>query len=228
MAGHEADIIAQREELVADRTNQLLVIAAGEIRTAYRLLKEYIPDPRHLRGRMVKANVPRRMSRAMDNRQRVIGYRDRITIIQPTIRLKRLDIGKAKLFRLNRHSLNPESIFLLRPFNRDIQAPRQFRSPASMIDMAMGDQYLFDLNAALINLCHQSVKVAAGVNHCAAHGGFIPEQTTVLGIRGYGNDGKSEFRHGISLWQAGSLARESWHNVDVDTYFAMTNLCKTL
>ena len=62
MAGNELDIIAERPELLMDRVDQRLVIAARKIGAADRAGEEHIADQGQFRRGMEKHHMPRRMA----------------------------------------------------------------------------------------------------------------------------------------------------------------------
>lgn len=84
-----------------------------------------------------ETDMTRRMARGMYDVKRFTTYRDRIPILQPAIRFKRICMRKTKLFGLHGHTLYPECIFFMRTFDRHMMAVGQCRSSTRMINMAM-------------------------------------------------------------------------------------------
>ena len=81
MAGHETHTIAQRKEFLAYRTDQLLVVAAREVGTTNRLLKQNIANQRQVCWRMIEANMSWRVSRTMNDRKGFVCHSDGVAIV---------------------------------------------------------------------------------------------------------------------------------------------------
>ena len=76
----------------------------------------------------------------------------------------------------------------MRTFDLDLEPVAQFRRPARMIDMAMGEENLLDRNLRLFDGLHDRIDISAGIDHGADMGIVIPDQRTILLERGDGND----------------------------------------
>lgn len=83
MPRNEVDRIAQLEQMFLDRANQGGVVAFREIGPTDRSLEKHIADLRQLRRRMVKNDVPRRMTGTMQDIQFDLAKTDFIAIVQP-------------------------------------------------------------------------------------------------------------------------------------------------
>lgn len=104
-----------------------------------------------------------------------------------------------ELLGLRWHPLNPEGVFLLRPFNGYLEASRQIGGATRVVNMSMGDEDLFDADAPLVDLGNQSIDVSTGIDNGAALACLIPEQRTVLSEGRHRDDSEFEFCHKISV-----------------------------
>ena len=89
MAGHEGDVIAKRPEPPDDRTQQLLMIAPGQVASADRALEQHIADKGEIVGSAEKNDMARRMAGAVAHFHLDIADRDLIAVLEPTVRRKR-------------------------------------------------------------------------------------------------------------------------------------------
>lgn len=81
MARHESDFIAQRKEPLADRGNELVVVAAGKIRAPDGALKEHISHKRDFRGLMDEDDMAGRVAGAVAHAQRIAGNIHRVFVL---------------------------------------------------------------------------------------------------------------------------------------------------
>ncbi len=96
MAGDERDVIPQREQLVADRTHQVCVVAAWKVGAADRSLEQHVSHPGQALALVQEYHVPRCMARTVEDLQGLFTHADRIPLFQPAIRDKRRRLGHAR------------------------------------------------------------------------------------------------------------------------------------
>ena len=146
---------------------------------------------------MKEADMSRCMPLTMNHGQCVASNFNRITIVQPAIRLKGFDMRKAELLRLHRHPLNPEGIFFLRPLDAQLQPFSELGGAPCVVNMAMCDQNLFQDDAPSFDLGDQMIQIAPGIDDRTPFTDLIPEQRAVLRKRGHGNDRELKCGHGV-------------------------------
>src|SRR6185369_11394942 len=88
--GHEGGIVAHRPELLGDRAEELLLVAALEIPAADRTLEQDIADQRELRLRMMEDDVAGRVAGTMADVEGQLADHHLIAIGEPARRLERL------------------------------------------------------------------------------------------------------------------------------------------
>jgi hypothetical protein len=101
---------------------------------------------------------------------------------------------KAEHLGLLRQGVEPESILALRADDRDAERVAQFGCRADMVEVAVGEQDLFQRQPACGHFGQQTLGLAAWVDQRGTVIG-IPYQRAVLLIRGDGEDGKFHARH---------------------------------
>src|SRR5690606_14878002 len=85
---------------------------------------------------------------------------------------------------------------LVRAFDGDAEPLAQFVSAAGMVDMAVGEEDLLDLEADFADDLDDARHVAAGVEHDSLHAVLVIHQRAVLLQRRDGQDGGFQARHG--------------------------------
>ena len=128
---------------------------------------------------MIEYDMPRRVSRAVNDIESQITDGHSITILQPTIRLKGLRFHPPALAIIVQLG-DPEAVFLMRTFDFQAEFLRQHPCLAAMIKMAVGDEQLFQLNPCFCHCILQLVQVAAGINQRTLVGFCAPEQSAIL------------------------------------------------
>src|SRR6185312_9178879 len=113
---HEAHVVAQRKEPLADRPDQGVVVAARKISASDGPGEEHVAHPRAALPGMKEHHVPGRVSRAMQYLERLAAHRDAITLLEPPVGLEGPCRREAELRRLLRQGGDPEKVFALRAF----------------------------------------------------------------------------------------------------------------
>ena len=85
--------------------------------------------------------MTRRMPRAVQHIQLDLAEADLVAPVEPARRLEAVHIGKTEHLALLRHTLDPETVFLVRAFDRHARPLHQRRHATGVIDMTMGDQH---------------------------------------------------------------------------------------
>ena len=155
------------------------MIAARKVGAADRPLEQHVAHDRQLAGRMVEDDMAGRMAGAMIDVQGELADRHLIAVMQPAIGLEALPRHVPALAIL-RQPVDPEPVILVRPLDRHAQVVGQHARLAAMVDMAMGDEQLFDRDAMLLRRLLEHRQVAAGIDEGAAHRVRAPEQRAIL------------------------------------------------
>lgn len=100
MAGDEADLITQWQQLLFDAADQVGVIAHGEIAAADRVLKQYITNKGDLAGGVVKDYMAGGMAWAVQHLKQLVTNTHLPTFHQPLVWHKGFNGGKTKHLRL--------------------------------------------------------------------------------------------------------------------------------
>lgn len=188
MPGNEGGIAAERPKPLRDGINQLLMIAARKIRSAYRSLKQYIPDNRQVGWRVMKNNMARRVAGTMDDIQRQIANRHRIAMDKPAVGLKCFGVHPIFL-AIIAQLRDPEAIILMRAFNWHTQFLGEQTCLPTMIEMPVGDDDLFNRHPMVIRRGAQPGQIPARIAKRAFHGLGAPDQGAILLERGDRHDG---------------------------------------
>ena len=65
VAGHERSVVAHRPQALGDRSDQLLLVAAGEVPAADRALEQHVADRREVRLRVMEYDMAGRVAGAV-------------------------------------------------------------------------------------------------------------------------------------------------------------------
>ena len=187
VAGYEGHVVAQRPELLGDRIDQVLMIAARKVGATDRALKQDVADHRQLGRLMVKNHVTRRVAGAVNDVEHEIADRHLIAIDQPPVR--------HEAFRLHTIAgtitielIDPEQIILVRALDRNTKFFRKHSRLSAMIKMAVGDDDLFQINAMLLDRRLETRQVATGIAERRLVRLGAPEERAILLERGDRND----------------------------------------
>jgi len=181
MAGDEVDLVTEWEELFLDRANEGLVIAARKISPSNRSLEEHVANLGQVAGCMVENDMPRRVSRTVQDVQLNVAETHRITALKPARGLEAAYVGKSKHLALLLHAFDPEAVFLMRTFNKiDPGRFRQRRHATGVIDVAMRHEYFGQRQAFIAQGALNALDIATGINGHRLTGLFAPENRAVL------------------------------------------------
>ncbi len=196
MAADEPDFIAQREDLVADRFQKLLVIAAGQIGSADRAVEQHVAE-------MGKALLPvdiddmaGRMARAMENLEFMLAEGDLVALLQEAVRRDVAHAADVEHLAFGFDILEQEAIVLMRADHLDAERLPHLVGTAGMIDMAVRQPDGLEGNAVLAHRLQDDIDIAARVDHHALFGLRIEQDGAVLFERGHRNDAGLEHAHG--------------------------------
>ena len=197
MARDEGDIVPQRPQLLADRMEQLVVIAARKIGTADRAAEQHVAHEGHLGRAIDEHDVARRMAGTVHDVQSEVAQGHLRTVVQPAIRNERLVERKVVLGARLGQRLDQEQVVLVGALDLDAVVLGHGAGGRGMVDMAVCQQDLGDLDSLLGNRLLQHVEVAARVHGGALHGLVAPDEGAVLLKRRDGGD--HDLEHGIDL-----------------------------
>ena len=185
---NELDVVAQREELLANRTDQNVEVTAWKIGSTDRSGKQHIADERQSGDRIEERNMPRRMPRTKEHIKTNVANLNPIALLQPARRDKGTTAREPEHLGLPRHTFDPEAIINMRAFDRHGESFRQLRSPARVIDVPMRYEDSLDRNLSLSDERQQPIDIATGVNNRGALCLVTPQQSAVLLKRGHRDD----------------------------------------
>jgi len=198
MPGDEGDIVTERKELLANRTDQGRVIAARKVGSPDRSGEQDVPNDGHLRLGMEEHHMTRRVTRCVNNLQDLFANRDGITVLEPAIRFEGLTAGKTEHAALVGHTLDPEQVVTLRPLDRHIQLARKLRRAAGVVDVSVRDQDLLDRHAELFGGRKNMIEITARIDYRGASGLLAPDDAAVLLKRCDGDNAAVD--HGRVQW----------------------------
>src|SRR4029453_12241824 len=179
VTGHEMSVVAHWPKALGDRIEQLLVIAAREVRSSDRSLEQYVADDRELRFGMVEHDMARRVARAMADVEGQVADRDSVAVDQIAVGLKWLAFYAVAMAVILQPG-DPKQILLMRPFDRHSQFLRQNPGLPAMVDVAVGQQDLLDLHAMLRGGCLETRQIAPRIDESAEHRLGAPQQRAIL------------------------------------------------
>ena len=188
MAGDEGDVVAERPQAVADRLEELVVIAAREIRSADRAPEQHVTHEGDLRRLVHEHDMARRMAGAVHHVEGRVAEAHRLAVGQPAVGHERLVDGEIILGARLRQPLDQEQVVLVRPLDLDAIVLGHGTGGRGVVDMAVGQQDLGDLDALLVDRLLEHVEVAARIDGGALHGFVAPHDGAVLLERGDGGD----------------------------------------
>ena len=111
----------QREELLVNGIDELLVVAARKIGAADRTLEQHVADDQKLRGFVIEDHMPGRMSGAVKDVQFQLAHRHGIAVVEPAIRRKGTGARHAEALALLAGLVDPELVFRVRSLDRQRQ-----------------------------------------------------------------------------------------------------------
>src|SRR3990172_7804310 len=142
VARNEGHVAAQRPELRGDGTDQRVVVAARNIGAADGALEQHVADDREPVVFAVEDHVTGGVARAMAHLQGHVAECDRIAALEPAIRDERLEAPHAETHYRFGDLFDPEAVLLVRAFDREAGALSELRRAATVVHVAVGDEYL--------------------------------------------------------------------------------------
>ena len=155
------------------------MVAHREVRAPDAALEQHVADDSEAARLVEEDHVAGRVPGAMDHLKRQFAHGHRVPVLQPAIRLEHL-AADAVFAPVVVQPADPEAIGLVRPFDGQAQVLRQHSRLAAVIDMAMGDEDLFQLHARLRDIGLQHVEIAARIDQRRLVRGGAPDQRTIL------------------------------------------------
>ena len=188
MPRDEADIVAEREEFLSNRIDELLVISAWEVGPSDGAPKEYVADLRQTILDVDEHHVSGGMPRTMQHLQLLLAHADGIALLQPLIGLEISDRRKTECLTLGRQGLNQKRIVGMWTDDWQPKPPGEIGARAHMIQMTMGQEDAVGLKVQLGDQREDAFRFAAGIDDGGTPGALTPEQGAVLLERGDGQD----------------------------------------
>ena len=208
MAGDEPYILAQRPELGDDALYELLVVSPWQIGSSHRPCEQYIADHSHPRCRLEEDHMSGCVAGAMPDGERLASHFHRVAVTKPAIGGESPAL-EAEHAGLHGYAVYPPAIALMRSLYRHGQTLGQLGDAAGMVQMAVGDQNLFDLDPMLVDHALDTFEITAWIDDGTAKTVGIIEDGAVLLERGDRNNQITDFRpvHATIL---GGLSGSSW------------------
>src|SRR6478736_2769140 len=115
----------------------MLVVAAGKVGAPDRPLEQDVANQGQSRRLVIEDDVAGRVPRAMDHVEHKLADGHLIAILEPAVGLERVAFD-AEIAAVVAESRDPESILLLRSFDRYAELLGEDSGAAAMVDMAVG------------------------------------------------------------------------------------------
>lgn len=188
MSGDEAHIVAQREECLLDRVDQVPMIAARKIGATDGALKEYVAHLGQTLTSMEEHHMPWCMTRAMQHLKLLLANGDDIALIEPACRLEGADRRKAEHLALFGQPLKQKVIGAVRADDGHAQPFHQIHAGTHMIQMTVGQEDALRHQLQSGDEGQDPLRFAAWIDDGGTPGALAPEERAVLLKRGDGKD----------------------------------------
>jgi hypothetical protein len=180
MPRDELDRITEGEQAVADRVDQVPMLAAGEVRAPNGPLEQDVPDLGQTSVGIVKDDVARGVAGTVDDLQGSIADGHAIPSIQPLIGTEGRDRSETEHPRLLRQGIKQEGIINVRTQDRHPQTLGQLGGAADVVDMTVGEEDLDGGNRLLPYQCQEATHLSARVHDGRLTSVPAPEQRAIL------------------------------------------------
>ena len=187
MPGNEGHVVAQGPELLGNRIDQILMIAARKIGATDRSLKQDIAHHGQSGRLMIENHMTGRMAGTVDHVEDQFTHRHLIAIFEPAIRLEAFRdhaVTRAITVKL----VDPEAVVLVRTLDRNAKLFGQHPGLSAMVEMPVGDDDLLQINTMLIHRSLEPRKIATRIAERGLVGLGAPKKCAVLLERGDRND----------------------------------------
>jgi len=176
------------------------VIALGKVGAPDRTCEQHVADEGKARRPVHEHHVARRVARAMDDVEFELAHGYGVAIDQPAVRLEALSFQAVALRRIV-EAFDPETVALVRSFQRHAHVLRQDAGHAAVIHVAVRNQHLFQCHPGAFERQFQPIQVATGIDQRRLHRPGAPDERAVLFERSHRNDGDAHrelvsFGHG--------------------------------
>ena len=173
------------------------MVAARKVRAADRTPEQHIADERDP-GRLVhEHDVPRCVARTVHDVERLVAEADGLAVLQPAVGHERLVDREVVLGARLGQPLDQKQVVPMGALDLDAVVLGHRARGGRMVDMAVGQQDLGDLDALLVDRLLQHVEVPAGIDGGTLHGLGTPDDGAVLLERRDGRD--HDLQHGTDV-----------------------------
>ena len=218
--GQQGHVVAERPDTLAYRTQQRRMVTPRKVRAPDRALEDHVADDRDPRLPVKKDHMPRRVTRAMVDIERLLTEAHLIALIQPASGHERLARRKTELATPLRNRVEQETVVLVWPFNRQAELTRHAAYRARMVEVAMRDQDLLQHHTRVLGSGQDTPGLSAGIDDGGPAGRFTAQKGAVLLIGGHGDD--AYFHKGKRTLAASRLAKRP----HADAWTAATELAR--
>lgn len=199
VSGDDARVFGQDEQFGADIMDEVGVVAAREVGSAYGFVKQYVARDEQPCFGAVKNDVAGRVAGDVQDLEGVAADLERFAFGQPAGRLKRGGNGKTVLGGRFGQGLQQEFVVCMRTDDGDGTVFAQCHHAAGMVEMAVGQPNGGQGEVFRVQLLQEEGNVAADIGQDGFAGFVIPQKGAVLAERGNGND------FGLKCHEAGFL-----------------------
>lgn len=180
MAWNERHVVAQRPKPIPDGMDELIVIPARQVGAAYGASEQHIADQGQAPLAMEIHHMALGMARTMQDFQNLLAESHLIALLQPAVRAKGGGGWKAKHQALLGQSFDEACFCWVRAFDGDGKVGSQFRRPAHMVKMAVGEKNLHRANPGFGDCLNNQFHIPAGIDHGGLQCVFAPQQGAIL------------------------------------------------
>src|SRR4051812_41609782 len=142
---------------------------------------------------MMEDDVARRVAGAVAHVEGEVADVRGVAIVQPSRRLEG-PTGDAVLHPVLFEPFDPEAVLLMRTLDWHAEFVGEDASAAAMIDMAVGEQDLFDCDPGLLSRRFQPREISARIDERTAHRCRAPDERAILLQRRDRNDRRPKRR----------------------------------
>ena len=164
------------------------MVPAGQVGAADRALEHHIADQGEAGVAAHEHDAAGRVSGGVPDIEGEAADGDGIALGEPAIRRDRSGIVEAVTRAGLGQGVEQEPVRLVRPLDGDAEPLLQLGGAAGMVDMAMRQQDLLDLDALRVDRGLDPIQITSGIDHSADLGGVVPNQGTILLERGDRDD----------------------------------------
>ena len=180
MTRDEGHVVTEGPQAFTDGANESVVIAAREVGPSDGATEKDVSDEGQAVGAVEEHDMARCMPRTMQHFKRDISDPNRVPLVEPPSRRKATRGPKSEHEALLRHGIDPEAILGMRSLDRKLELVCQVCRGARMVNMAVGEEDLLELNARSLHGREYERQIAPRVDHGRPPCFATPDQRAIL------------------------------------------------